>query len=93
MAVESVIEGKDVWGGAGDPVPSLIKALGPDMVIVGAEVERYCRDWHGDVTTGAVAVVRPRTTEEVSVAVRTIRSLGLAIVPQGGNTGDRKSVV
>lgn len=87
MAMESAIEGKDLWGRAGDPVPSLIEALGPDMVVVGAEVERYCRDWHGDVTTGAVAVVRPRTTEEVSLAIRTICSLGLTIVPQGGNTG------
>lgn len=65
----------------------LSETLGVDLVLTGAEVERYCRDWHGDVTTGAVAVIRPRTTEEVALAVRTVGALGLTIVPQGGNTG------
>lgn len=66
---------------------ALIEQLGQDLVLVGPAVERYCRDWHGDVTTGAVAVVRPRNTEEVSQAVRAIGALGLTVVPQGGNTG------
>lgn len=70
-----------------DAARRLSEALGVDLVLTGAEVQRYCRDWHGDMTTGAVAVVRPRTTEEVALAVRTIGTLGLAIVPQGGNTG------
>lgn len=66
---------------------ALIEQLGPDLVLVGPAVEGYCRDWHGDVTTGAVAVVRPRNTEEVAQAVRAIGALGLTVVPQGGNTG------
>lgn len=66
---------------------ALIQQFGPDLVLVGPAVERYCCDWHGDVTTGAVAVVRPRNTEEVSQAVRAIGTLGLTVVPQGGNTG------
>src|SRR5690606_24657073 len=41
----------------------------------------------GDVTTGAVAVLRPDSTQAVSDAVRACAELGLAIVPQGGNTG------
>ncbi|MFP5078337.1 FAD-binding oxidoreductase [Rhizobium sp. YIM 134829] len=58
------------------------------MVIVLPEAMLpYCRDWHGDVSTRAVAVVRPRGTEEVAAVVRLCRALGLAIVPQGGNTG------
>lgn len=65
----------------------LLDALGADVVLLGEEVGRYCRDWHGDVTTGAVAVLRPRSTEEVSDAVRACAELGVAIVPQGGNTG------
>ncbi len=52
----------------------------PDML-------RYCRDWPGDVENSAVAVVRPRSTEEVAAAVKACGSLGLAIIPQGGNTG------
>ncbi|WP_244480442.1 FAD-binding oxidoreductase [Rhizobium sp. Root1220] len=68
-------------------VERLKHALGTDMVLSGEAVEKYCRDWHGDVTTGAVAVLRPRSTGEVSTAVRACVALGLSIVPQGGNTG------
>ncbi len=65
----------------------LSRLLGQDLVLAGPEVTRYCRDWHGDVTTGAVAVIRPRTTQDVSAAVRAVAELGLSLVPQGGNTG------
>lgn len=47
----------------------------------------FCRDWHGDVTSNTVAVLRPRSTREVCEAVRVCRQLNLSIVPQGGNTG------
>jgi FAD/FMN-containing dehydrogenase len=66
---------------------ALVRSLGSDIVLTGPDVMRYCRDWHGDVATDAVAVVRPRNTQQVSAAVRAIGRLGLAIVPQGGNTG------
>jgi FAD/FMN-containing dehydrogenase len=52
-----------------------------------ADMARYCSDWHRDVTSGAVAVVRPGTTEEVAHVVRTCARLGLTVIPQGGNTG------
>ncbi len=67
---------------------ALRTALGEDMVLTdAAEILRYCRDWHGDVTTGAVAVIRPRSTADVAAAVRLCHQMRLAIVPQGGNTG------
>ena len=87
MALESPHKNDNATTNAADAAAALVHALGPDLVLCGAEVERYCRDWHGDVTTGAVAVIRPRDTQEVSAAVRAVRSLGLTIVPQGGNTG------
>ena len=63
-------------------------SLGDDIVLTESdEMLSYCRDWHGDVTSNAVAVLRPRSTEQVAQAVRTCRELGLSIVPQGGNTG------
>ena len=66
----------------------LMSRLGEDMVLTEpADVARYCRDWHGDVNSSAVAVLRPRSTEDVAEAVRCCRALGLSIVPQGGNTG------
>jgi FAD/FMN-containing dehydrogenase len=67
---------------------SLRAALSSDMVLTDpAEMLRFCRDWHGDVTSGAVAVLRPRSTDDVANAVRACRDLQLTIVPQGGNTG------
>ena len=66
----------------------LSERLGAGAVLTDpADMVRYCRDWHGDVTTGAVAVLRPASTDEVSAAVRLCAELGLSIVPQGGNTG------
>jgi len=45
---------------------------------------REARDLYQGV---ARAVVKPATTEEVAAVVRHARQLGLAVVPQGGNTG------
>ncbi len=62
--------------------------LGEDVVVTdSAAMLRYCRDWHGDMTSSAVAVIRPRDTQDVAAAVLACRELGLSIVPQGGNTG------
>lgn len=67
---------------------ALVRRLGATSVITDvADQLRYCRDWHGDVTTGAVAVLRPDSTQAVAQAVRACADLGLAVVPQGGNTG------
>lgn len=67
---------------------SLTASLGDELVLTDTtDMVRYCRDWHGDVSSGAVAVIRPRNVEDVAVAVRLCAELGLAIVPQGGNTG------
>jgi FAD/FMN-containing dehydrogenase len=67
---------------------SLCAILGDDLVLTATDdMLQYCRDWHGDVTSAAVAVIRPRTTADVQAAVKACRELGLKIVPQGGNTG------
>ncbi len=87
MTADSMTLENEFTSGDEATASALIEQLGQDLVLVGPAVERYCRDWHGDVTTGAVAVVRPRNTEEVSQAVRAIGALGLTVVPQGGNTG------
>ena len=62
-------------------------SLGTDVVLTGPETARYCSDWHGDVHSGAVAVLRPRDTAEVAACMRAAVALGLDVVPQGGNTG------
>ncbi|MCJ8140047.1 FAD-binding oxidoreductase [Falsirhodobacter halotolerans] len=61
--------------------------LGDDLVLTGAGIAPYCRDWHGDVQSDAVAVLRPRSTAEVAACMRAAAALGLGVVPQGGNTG------
>ncbi len=72
----------------GELQASLTASLGDELVLTDAtDMVRYCRDWHGDVSSGAVAVIRPRNVEDVAAAVRLCAELGLAIVPQGGNTG------
>jgi len=47
----------------------------------------YLTDWRGLFHRRAEAVVRPVSTEEVAKVVALCARLGLAITPQGGNTG------
>jgi FAD/FMN-containing dehydrogenase len=47
----------------------------------------FLTDWRGAYSGTAAAVVRPGSTEEVAAVVALCRSAGVAVVPQGGNTG------
>lgn len=47
----------------------------------------YCIDWTGRFSGQSPAVVRPRTTQEVSELLRVCVEHGVHVVPQGGNTG------
>ncbi len=47
----------------------------------------YVSDWTGRYVGSTPAVVRPGNTAEVAAIVDTCRRLGIALVPQGGNTG------
>jgi len=47
----------------------------------------YYQDWRGRVTGHGLAVLRPNSTQQVAAIVHICRQNGLAIVPQGGNTG------
>ncbi|MBM3523654.1 MAG: FAD-binding oxidoreductase [Alphaproteobacteria bacterium] len=48
---------------------------------------RYLVDWRGAYRGAALCVARPASTEEVAFVVRSCVERGIAIVPQGGNTG------
>ncbi|MEZ2126963.1 MULTISPECIES: FAD-binding oxidoreductase [unclassified Sinorhizobium] len=66
----------------------LIEALGVEVILSDPEaMEKYLHDWHGDATGSALAIIRPRSTDEVAAAMRVCGELGLKVVPQGGNTG------
>lgn len=71
---------------------SLLAALnvivGSAHVLIDSDVmESYSRDWTGRWSGEPIAVVRPGTTEQVAAVVKVCADHGVAIVPQGGNTG------
>ncbi len=52
-----------------------------------ADLAPFCTDWRGRYTGKARCVVLPGSTEEVAAVVSACAAAGVAIVPQGGNTG------
>ncbi|MBN8943561.1 MAG: FAD-binding oxidoreductase [Rhizobiales bacterium] len=53
----------------------------------GDDQEPYLTDWRGRYRGAALAVVKPAGTQEVAAVVKAAARRGIAIVPQGGNTG------
>src|SRR5271157_5836181 len=52
-----------------------------------SDVAPYLTDWRDRYHGRARAVVRPSTTAEVAAVMRCCAEHGVAVVPQGGNTG------
>ncbi|MBB5205344.1 FAD/FMN-containing dehydrogenase [Inhella inkyongensis] len=65
--------------------------FGADQVLDGEAALPFERDWRGRATGAqagrAMAVLCPRSVDEVQAMVRAAARLHLALVPQGGNTG------
>lgn len=62
--------------------------LGERQVLTAAEdLAPYCTDWRGRYSGSALCVVLPGSTEQVAAVVLACVAAGVAIVPQGGNTG------
>jgi len=62
--------------------------VGADHVLTDADIRAtyetdWLRQWHGTTP----AVVRPGSAEEVAAVLRACAAAGIAVVPQGGNTG------
>ncbi|WP_454739496.1 FAD-binding oxidoreductase [Cupriavidus necator] len=53
----------------------------------GEDLSSFVKDWRGKFQSPVLAVLRPATTAEVQALVRLAARAGVAIVPQGGNTG------
>ncbi len=51
------------------------------------DIEPYVTDWRGVFKGDALGVTRPADTAAVAACVRVCAGAGVAIVPQGGNTG------
>ncbi|HEY5647143.1 MAG TPA: FAD-binding oxidoreductase [Pseudomonadales bacterium] len=76
-----------------DVIQELIAALGEESVITGAAVqERSSGIWRSDPIR-AKAIVRPRTTEEVSKALAICHAHGQSVIAHGGLTGLVESAI
>lgn len=70
-----------------DPTAKLSEILGPKGWLSGSDAEPYRRDWLNRYGVAPLGVARPANTAEVAAVVKLCREAGLAVVPQGGNTG------
>ncbi|AZO49058.1 MAG: FAD-binding protein [Mesorhizobium sp.] len=70
-----------------DPTAVLSEILGPKGWLSGSDSEPYQRDWLNRYGVPPLGVARPASTAEVAAVVNVCREAGLAVVPQGGNTG------
>jgi len=71
-----------------DHLDQLLRELGPDIVSTDADLrQRRAGDWSGAPRSVPPAILRPRSTDEVSRCLRLCHRLGVAVVPQGGMTG------
>src|SRR4051812_26040611 len=69
-------------------IEQLRAALGPAHVLTDPDLRApYETDWTGRFSGTALAVARPASTEQVAAVVRACAEHGVALVPQGGNTG------
>jgi FAD/FMN-containing dehydrogenase len=68
-------------------VARLIRELGQDAVLLGDDVRARATGWGRPGPCLAKAIVRPRSTEEVSHVLRLCWEAHQPVVPQGGLTG------
>lgn len=68
-------------------IDALHNILDPQGIIIDSqEKEAYDTDWRGIFHATSLAVVKPKTTEQVANIVKLCKQYHIAIVPQGGNT-------
>ena len=66
---------------------TLRATVGAAHVLTDGDLSAWQNDWRKRWHGKALAVVRPGSTDEVAAVVRACAAQGVAIVPQGGNTG------
>lgn len=67
---------------------ALAAIVGREHVVTDpALMEQYVVDWARRFRGPALAVVRPRVTDDVSAIMRLCSAAGVAVIVQGGNTG------
>lgn len=69
-------------------IENLRTRLGATHVLTDAfDIAPYCTDWRGRYSGQPTCVAKPANTDEVATVVRACAEAGIAVVPQGGNTG------
>jgi FAD/FMN-containing dehydrogenase len=68
-------------------VNALRTAVGAANVFTDGDLSAYELDWRRRYRGKALAVVRPGNTTEVAAVIKLCARHGVAVVPQGGNTG------
>ena len=68
-------------------VAELRSDLGPAGILTGSDAAPYLTGQRGLFSGEALAVVRPASVDETASVVQACAAHGVAIVPQGGNTG------
>ena len=74
------------------PVPAALlrafaRVVGEAHVLTGDAAAGYAVDWTGGFTGLTPAVLRPADTRQVAALLALCADAGVAVVPQGGNTG------
>ncbi len=72
-----------------DVLQQLEATLSPGSVLLPQrdDLASYETEWRGRYHSKALAVIRPDSTEALSQVVKALMEAGIAMVPQGGNTG------
>lgn len=70
-----------------DLLRELRTVCGEAQVLTTGDLSAYEHDWRRRWHGKALAVVRPGSTAEVAAVVKACAEAGVAVVPQGGNTG------
>ena len=65
----------------------LTEIVGAQNLLMGEDMARYSRDWMQVFHSSPLAVVRPKTTGEVSAILALANKARIPVVPMGGNTG------
>jgi len=71
-----------------ETLDALVRVVGEEHAIRDPrEMERYLVEWRDRYRGKAALVLKPSSTQEVSAILQHANRSGIAIVPQGGNTG------
>jgi FAD/FMN-containing dehydrogenase len=68
-------------------VKATLNRFGPKSVVTDpADIEPWLTDWRGRWHGKSAAILQPAATEDAAAMVVMAAKLGVALVPQGGNT-------